>query len=146
MKGAFVAAATAFLAAGCVTGDWRGATIDEPVPSERLDALRPGRDTLRECLASLGAPTFVQEHARRTDGSAGMVLVWTWSDAGGFGVNLSTGRDDAPVRLEYDQDGTDQPACVLWFDRDLVLERWRTGTTGELLPRRVRSAAPDPEP
>jgi len=145
MSRAFVLPALAMLAAGCVTGDWRAASIDEPVPSDALSALRPGVTTLGDCLAKLGAPQWVREHARHPDGSAGMVLVWTWTDRAGFGVNLSSGSDDLPGSLEFDLDEVDLPASVLWFDRDLVLERWRTGTTGELLPRRLRPAPPDPE-
>ncbi|MBL9078837.1 MAG: hypothetical protein JNL08_15130 [Planctomycetes bacterium] len=136
-----VAIAALSLAAGCVQGSYDRAAFDEPIAVERLQALRPGQDDLRRCLAELGAPHRVFEHAVAADGSAGVALLWYWRDQTGFGVELSSGRDDAPGSLSYDQGDVDLPGCMLWFGRDLVLERWQQGLVGDLVPRRARPTA-----
>ena len=134
------------LCAGCVTGEWRQDSRDEPFPALRVEALRPGTDTLRECLASLGAPHHVFEYAVAGDGASGMALVWISRDASGFGIDVSSGTDEVPGSFQFDSDDVELPACVLWFDRELLLERWRIGTVGELLRSRVRPAPVDLEP
>lgn len=128
------------LLAACVSGDWSRAAVGEPMAAERLERLRAGVDTLDDCLAALGAPDRVFEHEVAPDGSSGMALVWFWRDEAGFGVDVSSGRDEIPGRFEFDYAGIDLPGCVLWFDRDLVLENWRRGLVGDLVPRRQRPA------
>ncbi|MBL8751299.1 MAG: hypothetical protein JNK78_19235 [Planctomycetes bacterium] len=131
------------IAAGCVTGEWNRAGLGEPVPRERLEALHRGADTLGACLASLGAPERVFEHDVAPDGSSGVALLWYWRDEAGFGVDVSAGREEVPGSVSFDFVGVDLPGCVLWFDRDLVLQEWRSGLVGDLLPRRVRPAGLD---
>lgn len=140
MNGRPAAAALALLgllAGGCVTGGYQRETADEPVPAERLDALRPGTDDLGACLRALGAPNRVFEYA-----GDGMALLWYWQDATGWGLSFSSGRDEAPGSLQFDFADKELPGTVLWFGADLVLERWRRGTIGELLPAHVRPASP----
>ncbi|MEO6593259.1 MAG: hypothetical protein ABIP94_00740 [Planctomycetota bacterium] len=43
-----------------------------------------------------------------------------------------------PGSFEWSPQSAELPGCVLWFGADLVLERWRSGRIGELLPDRVR--------
>ncbi len=139
----WLAALAPLFAAGCVSGDWNRAGLGEPIARERLDALRRGTDTLGACLASLGAPERVFEHDVAPDGSSGVALLWYWRDEAGFGVEVSSGRDEVPGSLSFDFVGVDLPGCVLWFDRDLVLQEWRSGLVGDLLPRRVRPSGVD---
>jgi hypothetical protein len=127
-------AACAGLAA-CVTGRYRHVSRDEPLDRDALAALEPGRATLATCLAALGAPHRVSEHRPAADGSAGMVLLWVWQDAAGWGLQLSSSYEDAPLSVEYDATDRELPAVALWLGPDLVLERVRTGTVGELEPR-----------
>lgn len=126
---------------GCVTGSFDRYVADEPVPPAVLDALRPGADTLASCLRALGAPHQVFEHDVAADGSAGVGLLWVWRDEVGWGIVVSSGDDSIPGSVSYDRDRAELPACALWFDRDLVLQRWRSGKVGELLPGRRRPAA-----
>ena len=113
--------------------------VDEPLAAQELAQLVDGRSTLGECLAALGAPTAVMEY--RGDG---MALVWSWQDEDEWGFELSVPvTDQANVNFNLDLGAADRPGAVLWFGPDLVLERWRQGRLGELLPRRVRPASPD---
>lgn len=128
--------------AGCVTGSYARASIDEPVLLPRLEALQPGRDDLGTCLAALGAPQRVFEYQVAADHTSGAALLWYWRDASGFGVDVSSGTRDVPGSLQLDYLGTDLPGCMLWFGPDLVLERWQLGQVGDLLPTRVRPGAP----
>jgi hypothetical protein len=128
------------LAAGCVTGSYNHVSVDEPIRPQQLAELRPGTHDLTHCLAVLGAPHRVLEYRVEEDLRSGMALVWFWRDAAGWGINISATYDDAQGRFTFDQLSTELPGCVLWFGPDLVLERWRSGTLGELLPTRLRPA------
>ena len=124
---------------GCVSGYYRRDSLNEPVPPAALEALEPGRDTLATCLAALGAPLRVLEYRVAPDRTAGMALVWFWRDTAGWGFDVSAPIDDRSADVfEFDLADTELPGCVLWFGPDLVLERWRQGMVGELLPGRVR--------
>lgn len=125
--------------AGCVTGEYGQQTINEPVDLQKLRSLQVGQDDLTSCLAALGAPVDVREYDVAPDGSSGMALVWFWSQRVGWGVQVSGSvTEDASVSFEFDWAGTDMPGCVLWFDRDLKLARFREGLVGEMLPKRRR--------
>ncbi|MCU0864088.1 MAG: hypothetical protein MUC36_09865 [Planctomycetes bacterium] len=127
-------------AAGCVTGSYNHVSVDEPIRAEQLAELQPGGVDLTRCLQVLGAPHRVLEYQVAADGRAGMALVWVWRDVAGWGVDVSVAYDDASGSVSFDSQQTDLPGCVLWFDPDLRLERWRTGTLGDLLPTRRRPA------
>lgn len=127
---------------GCVTGSYNHVVIDEPIDALTLATLQPGRDTLAACLARLGAPNHAFEYGIVADGSAGMALLWHWRDAAGWGLNVSSGDDNVPGRLSYDALTTELTGCMLWFGPDLVLERWRAGPVGELVPGRRRPQSP----
>jgi hypothetical protein len=126
--------------AGCVTGNYGHRSFNEPVSTERLEALEPGKDDLTTCLAALGAPNRVFEYQVGPDLTSGMALLWFWRDSEGFGVEVSAPVEDASMNFQYDQTDTELPGCALWFSSDLRLERWRLGRVGDLLPGRVRPA------
>ncbi|MBZ0150771.1 MAG: hypothetical protein K8J09_04495 [Planctomycetes bacterium] len=142
MKRALVLAALALPA--CVSGSLTRQSRGEPVDQAGLEALRPGQDDLAVCLQRLGAPERVVEYGRTADGDAGMVLVWLHGDTARFGLQVSTPsiENDLSASFAYDDAEQAQPACALWFTPELVLERWRCGQLGELLPRRRRPASP----
>lgn len=132
--------AAAALAAACVTGSYSRERFNEPVPPERLAALAPGVDTLASCLAALGAPNRVFEYRVGPDRGSGAALLWYWRDEPGWGLTVSVPIRQASARLTIDRLSAELPACVLWFDERLVLERWREGRIGELIPGRLRPA------
>src|SRR5204863_6948788 len=111
--------------------------------AEQLGALRPGHDTLATCLHALGAPNRVFEYRVEADGSSGMALLWYSRAEVGWGVDVSSPVEEAPASVAFDSSDASLPGCVLWFGKDLVLEMWRAGTVGDLLPRRVRPSVPD---
>ena len=126
------------LFAGCLTGEYKRVTINEPIDRQLLRALKPGVDDLASCLAALGAPVDVREYQVEPDNACGMALIWYWTDQAGWGAKVSTVFRGVSVSFEFDWTGTDLPGCVLWFDRDLQLESYREGMVGQLLatPRR----------
>lgn len=128
----------AALLAGCVTGSYSHTSVNEPLPQEWLAALQPGTDTLASCLERLGAPNRVFEYRVGPDRTSGMALLWVWRDEAGFGVEVSGAVKDISGSVSYDQLNKELPGCVLWFGPDLVLETWRQGRIGDLLPRRAR--------
>jgi hypothetical protein len=130
----------ALVGGGCVSGSYSRASIDEPLPPGRLEALQAGRDDLQSCLRVLGAPHRVFEYRTERSGPCGAALLWFWRDSSGFGVELSSPSDNVPGSVRFDLSGTELPGCMLWFGPDLVLERWQQGLVGDLLPR-VRPGA-----
>ena len=128
----------ALFAGGCVTGSYSHVSVNEPVSAERLEALRPGTDTLATCLAALGAPNRVFEYRVQPDRTSGAALLWVWRDAAGWGIQVSARFEDASGSFQYDKLATDLPGCMLWFDEHLVLERWRRGLIGDILIHRQR--------
>ncbi len=131
----------AALAAGCVQGAYNRATVDEPLRPEWLAELRPGQDSLGDCLQRLGAPHRVFEYAVEADGRSGMALLWVWRDIAGFGIDVSGGTKEVSGSVSFDLGDAELPGCVLWFDAELRLQQWRTGTLGDLLPGRARPSA-----
>ena len=127
----------------CVTGSYDRAAAGEPIQAAVVAALAPGTDTLASCLQRLGAPNRVVEYRVAADGSSGMALAWFWRDAAGWGLDVSSGDDAVPGSVSWDSVAAELPGCVLWFGPDLVLERWRSGLLGDLLPARRRPAGVD---
>jgi hypothetical protein len=124
----------------CVTGSYDRVHLQEPVREADLASLVPGAAALGDCLQRLGAPWRVLEYDVDQDGNSGAALLWTWRDAAGWGVQAEYGDNTVSGSLAYESVAAEQPACVLWFDHRLVLQRWRFGTAGDLLPRRQRPA------
>jgi len=125
----------------CVTGDYSRVSFNEPVDAAALRSLAPGQDDLTSVLAKLGAPVDVREYRVNADRTSGMALVYSWREEYGWGLDISMPvSGEASARLELDFGGTDLPGCVVWFDEDLVLERWREGLVGDLLSKRRRPA------
>jgi len=137
VKGA-AALLLATLAAGCVQGEYNRISVDEPLREELTAPLRPGVDTLGQCLVRLGAPHRVFEYRVGQDGMSGVALLWVWREAAGWGIEVSGGSEEASGSFSFNLADTELPGCVLWFGPDLVLERWQRGTLGDLLPGRQR--------
>jgi hypothetical protein len=135
-----LAAAALLALPACVTGSYERVRQQEPVSEEQLAGLQPGQATLGDCLQRLGAPWRVLEYDVDADGVAGAALLWTWQDAAGWGIEVQGGDEHVSGSVSYDAIAAEQPACMLWFDHHLVLQRWRFGTAGDLLPRRQRPA------
>ncbi|HEX5050384.1 MAG TPA: hypothetical protein VFZ65_01300 [Planctomycetota bacterium] len=130
------------LLGGCLHVRVSRASLDDPIAPAVLETLRPGRDDLGACLRALGAPHRVFEYRLAASGD-GMALLWVWRDTFGWGFQVSLPSKDLPADFDFDSVTADLPGCVLWFGPDLVLERWRSGLIGELLPDRVRPSVPD---
>ena len=126
------------LLAGCVSGKYSHVSLNEPLDLEGLMTLHAGVDRLDACLARLGAPNRVFEYRVAPDRSSGMALLWVWRDEVGWGIEVSGALKEVSGSVSYDQLNQNLPGCVLWFDAELVLESWRMGKIGDLLPRRVR--------
>jgi hypothetical protein len=126
------------LSAGCVTAAYNQVNVNEPIATELLHTLQPGKDDLASCLLALGAPVDVREYQVAADRSSGMALIWYWTDQVGWGAKASTVIRGFSASFEFDWTGTDLPGCVLWFNGDLKLERYSEGLVGELLPTRRR--------
>ncbi len=131
------AIAMMFPLGGCFSLGYSRANVDEPLLDATLQALRPGRDSLATCLASLGAPDRVFEYQ-----GDGMVLLWVRKDVAGWAFELSSPWEDVPGSLSLELESADLPGCALWFRPDLVLLRWRFGAIGDLLRGRVRPGSP----
>jgi hypothetical protein len=123
---------------GCLSLSYNRMSVGEPVADATLQALRPGRDSLADCLGALGAPECVYEQR-----AGGIALLWFWKETAGWGLELSSPSDDVPGRLTLEFEGAELPGCMLWFGPGLVLERWRQGTIGDLLRDRVRPTLVD---
>ena len=136
--GACIAAGIIGLLPGCFSLEYNRMSLGEPVADATLQALRPGRDSLSDCLRALGAPELVYEHR-----TSGIALLWFWKESAGWGLELSSPSDDVPARLTLELEGAELPGCMLWFGPDLKLERWRLGTIGDLLRDRVRPTLVD---
>ena len=114
--------------------------LDEPIAKETLAQLQPGQD-LGACLLLLGAPHHAVEY--RGDG---MALLWLWGDTDDWSVDVRVPlQENVSASFELDMTDALLPGCVLWFDADLHLERWRSGTLGDLLPGRVRPSLVEPD-
>ncbi|MCA8975379.1 MAG: hypothetical protein KDC98_11710 [Planctomycetes bacterium] len=111
--------------------------VDEPVPPAALATLRPGQSALGECLEALGAPDRAFEYD-----CDGVALLWSWLDTHDWSFEVQVpvyDRVSADFQLDLSSDR--RQGCLLWFGPDLVLERFRQGRIGELLPGRSRPSA-----
>ena len=125
--------------AGCVSGRFQRLSVNEPVPAAALAALTPGRDTLATCMAALGAPVDVVEYQVGAGLQSGVAIAYSWFDRSGWGFTANLPRVNSAY-VRFDSASTEIQGCVLWFDEQLVLQRWREGLVGDLLPKRRRSA------
>ena len=133
------AALASLVLVGCVTGRFERVTVNAPVPSAALAGLTPGTDTLGTCLAALGAPVTVVECDVGPGLKSGVAIAYSWIERSGWGFTVNVPRVNNAY-FSFDSLGTDVPGCVLWFDERLVLQRWREGLVGSLLPARRRPA------
>lgn len=133
---ALLAAVVALSASSCVR--YMRYQYDEPLPPAALEALATGQ-SLTECLQRLGAPARVYEYR-----GSGAALLWAWRDADAWEIDLSLPlQDQVSASFDLDLAAVEGSGCMLWFDADLRLERWRSGPVGELLVARVRPGAVD---
>ncbi len=100
--GGFVRAAlgvcAASVCAACVQFGWNRTVRDEPIGSEvlaRLSVEEGHASELADCLALLGAPTWVWEH--EVDGDLGAVLAYGWFDERSLSWATSSAYAQAPV-------------------------------------------------
>jgi hypothetical protein len=132
------------LLSGCVSFAWTRESRFEPIPKGALEGLEAGRTTFTECLQRLGAPLYVWEY--KVDGAA---IAWGSSDedAKRFAVSIPTGIRYRPS-LSYGEIDAKLRGAVLFFDRDLVLERVEKGCLRDLEIQiaRTRPSAPPPSP
>lgn len=128
MKRALAAALLAIVTAGCVSFRYDRSTVNVPPRKGAIEALLPGRTTLDEALAALGAPLHAWEYK-----GDGMALAWGWSKDVTRGVRVS-----APVvrgqsvSASYADLATHLRGVVLLFDERLVLEQVKKGALNEI--------------
>ena len=139
---AFAALLAALASNACITGGYYRTQTNEPVAHELIRALEPGRTTLGEALAQLGAPLYLWEW--KGDGAA---LAWGWSDSGHWGIALSVPVSDAgSASFSMDDIAKDMPGAVLFFGPDDVLVEAREGKLSEIRAETSRKRpAPPPE-
>jgi hypothetical protein len=130
MRPALIAAAMVALGAAtsCVTAEYRRTIVDEAVPEERVASLVPGRSGLAECLAALGAPSYVWEY--RGDGLAlgyGSYRRSHW----GLSVSYQV-ANDVSASMSYEDLGSKTRGYVLFFDEGWVLQAVRAGLLRDL--------------
>lgn len=134
--------ATSLAASSCLSVDWtRRRQFERPDPAA-VEVLQPGESTLGECLAQLGAPLWVTEVSRTE-----RALSWGYRDTLDVGVRLSIPLSRGPnPSFQIDRIDSDLEGLVLFFDRDWVLLRHRTGLLNEALvegPERRRPLVQD---
>ncbi len=132
------------LLSGCVSFVWTRERRFEPIPKGALEDLEAGRTTFTQCLERLGAPLYVWEY--KVDGAA---IAWGSSDedAKTIAVSIPIGIRYRPS-LTYGDIDAELRGAVLFFDRDLVLERVQKGCLRDLARQIARSRpyAPPPNP
>ncbi len=128
------------LGCGCITGGYNRQQLFSPVAHERVHSLEPGKTTLAEALAELGAPLFVWEW--KGDGAA---LAWGWSDAArwGLAVSVPVGDSNSATAFTWDSLASQLPGAVLLFGPDDVLQEAREGKLAEI---RAETIQPRPAP
>jgi len=138
----FAALIAALASSACITGGYYRTQANEPVAQERIRALEPGKTTLSEALARLGAPLYLWEW--KGDGAA---LAWGWFDSGRWGFAISVPVSDAgSASFSMDDIANDMPGAVLFFGPDLVLVEAREGKLTEIRAETSRKRpAPPPE-
>ena len=117
---------------GCVQLSYRSMDRFQAPPSEAVTELTPGME-LGLCLERLGAPWRVLE--LETD--PGMILVYAWERATGWGLSLSGADDRAPGSFNLAQSRTLPRALTLWFDGQDRLERYEQGFLSPALASRL---------
>ena len=138
-----IAALLAGLAASaCITGGYYRTQTNEPIARARVHALEPGKTTLDEALAHLGAPLYLWEW--KGDGAA---LAWGWSDSAHWGFALSVPvSNSGSASFSMDDIVHDLPGVVLFFGPDDVLIEAREGKLSEIQAETSRKRpAPPPE-
>jgi len=132
----------ALACSGCITGSYTRSQSYEPVAHAQLATLEPGKATLADALASLGAPLFVWEWMG--DGAA---LAWGWGDEAGWGLSLSVPvGDNSATVFAFDTKALDLPGAVLFFDADGLLLEAREGKLSDIRAETIRRRpAPPPE-
>ena len=138
----FAAVILALASSACITGGYYRTQTNAPVRHEQVRALEPGKTTLDEALAALGAPLYLWEW--KGDGAA---LAWGWFDSGQWGVSLSVPvGDSGSASFSMDNIAHDMPGAVLFFGPDDVLVEAREGKLAEIRAETSRKRpAPPPE-
>jgi hypothetical protein len=118
-----LAALLVLVCGGCITGGYYRQQLLSPLTQAQIGALEPGKTTLAEALALLGAPLYVWEWK-----GEGAALAWGWSSSArwGFAVSVPMG-DTSATAFSYDDLSADLPGAVLFFGEDDVLLEAREG-------------------
>ena len=123
------AALVAGLAAGCVTADYDRFRRDTPLPDAAWSGLEPGRASLEDCLAALGAPKRVWEPR-----PGALALAWTWSDREGWGLSVSVPAGDAAdVSFSYRDALAGEEGLLVVLDETWTVESIERGPVAEVL-------------
>ena len=126
---------------GCLSLNWSGGNLNEPITDATLSVLQPGEADLTRCLAALGAPNLVWEYK-----GDGMALAYAWFDTGAWGFRASFAFSDNTPGASFSYDSAENlgNGVVLTFDESLTLETIQRGRLNELIPTKARPA-PLPE-
>ena len=101
----------------CVQLDWSRSHVDFAVPHARLHALEVGQATLKDALATLGAPLYVWELP--ADGLAIAYGAWSQEQVG---IQVSVPlAEQASADFDYSEAAAKVEGHVLFFDRQGVL-------------------------
>ena len=132
----------AFGSSACITGGYYRTQTNLPVAHEQVRALEPGKTTLSEALALLGAPSYLWEW--KGDGAA---LAWGWLNSARWGLAVSVPLSDSgSASFSMDQIALDMPGVVLFFGPDDLLVEAREGKLSEIRAETSRKRpAPPPE-
>lgn len=103
-------------APSCVTLNFGQLRAHQPPDLAAAAALAPGRSSLAECLAVLGAPATVAEEGD------GAVLTWTWDEREDSGVGVSVPiADTGSLTFQYGRLASLPHRLVLRFDAEWTL-------------------------
>lgn len=117
---------------GCLQLSYRSMDRFKAPPAEGVAALTAGME-LGACLELLGAPWRVLE--LETD--PGLILVYAWERATGWGLSVSGSDDRAPGSFNLAQSRSLPRALTLWFDGQDRLERFEQGFLSPALASRL---------
>ena len=119
------------LTAGCIRFQWTRDRGLEPLPLDQLETMEAGSVTVRDCLATFGAPLDVWQY--RVEGVA---LAYGYADTRNLGGTVAVPVNQyARPSFTYGDVAARQYGVVFFFDREWRLESFSEGYLHELLER-----------
>lgn len=131
--GAVALALGALASSSCVRARYQKSTVLRPIPLAVQSELELGAN-LRDCLASLGAPSFVWE---QPNGAVAIAYAWSRSVGWGVGVSATIVRN-VDASFDYDDLSASTRGLVLWFDSSWKLTHIERGRLRDLAAPLVR--------